>query len=487
MSRIMRGGLQTGAPLAACASMGGEPLRLLSDEQLAKRIAAGNQDAFTVVYDRHLAALTRYCRSILRVSEDAEDAAQNAMVAALRSLPGRPPQLKLRAWLFRVAHNEAISLIRRRRPHASLEYAADHSSLDVAETAAVRAELRQLLSDLHALPERQRTALVLRELSGLGYDEIAGVLGCSETTAMQTIFEARSALTQFKDGRSMSCTAIQRMISGGDRRKLRARRIRAHMRSCDLCRTFAFSLESRRSHLALLVPAAATNGGLAALLRAAGVLGGGNRARLEAAFLRVRGATPSIRGVAASVLVGAGGVTTAALYHDAHLSHRAHLSHHAHAIAEAPRSRLMQTRDANATRSRESARSSSSHVVAIPRPVRRRPASAGNVPVRLPVSPGIHLTETPSSQPTAGGGPSGSPSPSSGAGASGGTNTASGGIRVGVGSTGVRLSVGTSTGVRVSVGSNRVGVTASVGSAGTPTTVAATVKISLLGCLLLCH
>jgi hypothetical protein len=88
----------------------GRPLRRLGDEQLASLIAAGERDAFAVAYERHLPALIRYCRGILLVREDAEDAAQSAMVAALRALPQRPPQLRLRAWLFRVAHNEAGGL-----------------------------------------------------------------------------------------------------------------------------------------------------------------------------------------------------------------------------------------------------------------------------------------------------------------------------------------------------------------------------------------
>jgi RNA polymerase sigma factor (sigma-70 family) len=129
-------------------------VRLLGDEQLAQLIATGDREAFAAVYDRHLPALVRYCRGILLVQEDAEDAAQNAMLAALRALPTRPPQLALRAWLFRVAHNEAISLMRRRHQHEPLERAAEIPGADIAETAAVRARLRQLVSDLRSLPSR---------------------------------------------------------------------------------------------------------------------------------------------------------------------------------------------------------------------------------------------------------------------------------------------------------------------------------------------
>jgi RNA polymerase sigma factor (sigma-70 family) len=156
------------------------PTALLGDEQLARLIAAGEREALEVACDRHRPALVRYCQSILLVREDAEDAAQNAMLAAARALPGKPPQLKLRAWLFRVAHNEAISLLRRRRPHEPLEHATGAALHDVPEQAAARARLRQLVKDLNNLPERQRAALLMRELSGLSYEEVANALGSDE-------------------------------------------------------------------------------------------------------------------------------------------------------------------------------------------------------------------------------------------------------------------------------------------------------------------
>jgi RNA polymerase sigma factor (sigma-70 family) len=298
----------------------GRPLRLLGDEQLASLIAAGERDAFAVAYERHLPALIRYCRGILLVREDAEDAAQCAMVAALRALPKRPPQLKLRAWLFRVAHNEAISLVRRRYPHEPLDSALDVSAPDVAETADVRTRLRQLVSDLRALPDRQRSALVMRELCGLGYDEIAGVLASTESAAMQTVFEARSALVQFEHGRTLSCVNVQRMLSDGDRRSLRARRVRAHMRSCDGCRTFELSVGRRRGEFGLLLPLAG-NSSLATLL---GMLGWRGGPRLTGLAARIYGTSPGLRGAAVTVVLGAAGVAAhQPVHHPGHAARRA--------------------------------------------------------------------------------------------------------------------------------------------------------------------
>src|SRR5215211_7077327 len=91
-------------------------LAVLPDSRLARLAAEGSRGAFAAIYDRHHQPLYRYCRSILGDAEDAQDALQNTMVSALRALPGEKREIALRPWLFRVAHNEAISVLRRRSP-----------------------------------------------------------------------------------------------------------------------------------------------------------------------------------------------------------------------------------------------------------------------------------------------------------------------------------------------------------------------------------
>lgn len=367
----------------------GRPLRRLSDEQLAGLIAEGDREAFEVVYARYLPALIRYCRGILLVPQDAEDAAQSAMLAALRALPRRPPQLKLSAWLFRVAHNESISLVRRRQPHGTLERIGADSAPDVAETAAARARLRQLVEDLRSLPERQRGALIMREFSGLGYDEIAGALGGSESAVMQTVFEARSALMQCEHGRTLSCEGIQRVISDGDRRTLRARGVRAHMRACNHCRSFELSLETRRRDVRLLIPMVGGKAGLGALLGVLGFGGAIGRARLSGLALRLHHPpAPAFRAAATSLLLAtAGGVTVAQLGH-----------HHGAAARKTPLPRVAPGNRRPAGSSRSSAYAPVSrprvarageHVIAMAKgpvpegraaPLARRPSSSSAAP-----------------------------------------------------------------------------------------------------------
>jgi DNA-directed RNA polymerase specialized sigma24 family protein len=99
----------------ASATLPGAPRRLLSDGRLARLAAGGDTAAFEAIFARHHQAVYRYCRAIVGSEHDAEDALQNTMAAALRTLPGETREIALQPWLFRVAHNEAISIVRRRK------------------------------------------------------------------------------------------------------------------------------------------------------------------------------------------------------------------------------------------------------------------------------------------------------------------------------------------------------------------------------------
>src|SRR3954451_22824967 len=95
--------------------------RLRREAPLRSRAARGDAGAFTAVYERHHQALYRYCRSILRHEEDAQDALQSTMARAFAALEREERDFELRPWLFRIAHNEAISILRRRRETDELD------------------------------------------------------------------------------------------------------------------------------------------------------------------------------------------------------------------------------------------------------------------------------------------------------------------------------------------------------------------------------
>src|SRR5256885_12006678 len=95
-------------------------LRLASDAHLVRIAVRGEQRAFAAIFQRYHQELYRYCRAILGDTEEAGDALQNAMVKVMRALPGEKREIALRPWLYRIAHNEAIALLRQRRPTAEL-------------------------------------------------------------------------------------------------------------------------------------------------------------------------------------------------------------------------------------------------------------------------------------------------------------------------------------------------------------------------------
>src|SRR6478609_9213462 len=151
------------------------PLRLHGDERLARAAAAGDEAAFALLDARYRRVLLGYARSIVRHEHDAEDVVQATLMNALRALredERRPP---LRPWLFRIAHNEAVTVLRRRRPQVSVEEAA-LATATLSDDIEHRERLREVLADLDHLTHPQRSALVMRELGGLSYDAIAVAL-----------------------------------------------------------------------------------------------------------------------------------------------------------------------------------------------------------------------------------------------------------------------------------------------------------------------
>ena len=220
---------------------------------LARRVAMGDERAFTTLYERYAARLHAYCWTILRDEAAVQDALQSTWLNALTALRARRRSAPLRPWLFRIAHNESVSIIRRREP--AITATVPDAPAPSAEDQALRREnLRQLLADLSALPERSRGALVLRELCGLTHQEIAVTLGTSVGAAKQSILEARRDLHESAAGRETACGEIRRRISDGDRRTLRARVVGAHLRHCAGCTQFAAELQQRRRVLPVLIP-----------------------------------------------------------------------------------------------------------------------------------------------------------------------------------------------------------------------------------------
>jgi RNA polymerase sigma factor (sigma-70 family) len=239
------------------------------------------------------------------------------MVKAMRSLPGEQREIKLKPWLYRVAHNESIDLMRRRREGSSLEATQPTATLEIAETAALREQLGRLLGDLEQLPARQRSALVMRELGGLDYSQIAAAFETSNAVARQTVYEARLNLRELEAGREMSCEQVTRQLSEADGRVLRRRDVQAHLRACAECRAFRDSIASRREDLAALAPLPAVAAGAilhslaGGQIASGGGVGGGAVGAASAGAGKAVGTSAALKAVATVAVVATAGVTAA--------------------------------------------------------------------------------------------------------------------------------------------------------------------------------
>ena len=171
-----------------------ESLRHESDERLVALTRAGSERAFAEITRRYQRALRAYCSRLVG-PERAQDAVQQALLQAFLSLRDRAPrEIALRPWLYRIAHNCSIDLIRMGSwEHEQLDLESD----GVPQPPALleqKEELRGLIAGMRRLPDAQRQALTLRELEGCSYAEISARLGHTGSGVRQLIFRARTTL-----------------------------------------------------------------------------------------------------------------------------------------------------------------------------------------------------------------------------------------------------------------------------------------------------
>ena len=181
------------------ARLAGTVLRTQSDERLVDLVRDGNDRAFEAIVHRYRRALLRYCGRFLTPSR-AEDAVQQAFVNALAALRSESAEINLRPWLYRIAHNAALNVLRQ----AGGELEPIGEEIDGVETPAQALErgeqLRTVVQAVKDLPPRQRDALVLQAIEGRSYDEIAAELGVSGGAVRQLLNRARNTL---RDGASL--------------------------------------------------------------------------------------------------------------------------------------------------------------------------------------------------------------------------------------------------------------------------------------------
>lgn len=180
-----------------------------ADAALVARAQSGDLEAFEVLVRRYQRGILRFCRGMLGNGPDAEDAVQDVMVTAWRRLPTLRAAEAVSTWLYRIASHRCIDTIRKRRPDGG-----DPAEREAGQTASESGrrpaagpegdtETRLALADLRrhvaALPVVQREAWTLREIHGLGYQEIADITGEPLATVRGRIARARTALAERMD------------------------------------------------------------------------------------------------------------------------------------------------------------------------------------------------------------------------------------------------------------------------------------------------
>jgi RNA polymerase sigma factor (sigma-70 family) len=180
--------------VAESARLAGQPLlRCQTDRRLVDLVRAGNDRAFEAIVDRYRSPLLRYCGRLLPPTR-AEDAVQQSFLNAYAAMQRGDAELDLRPWLYRIARNACLNALRENGwSHEQIDNLrrGTESAQDVFER---QAELREVMEAVHTLPERQRDAVVLRELEGRSYDEIAEALDSSDGAVRQLLNRARNTL-----------------------------------------------------------------------------------------------------------------------------------------------------------------------------------------------------------------------------------------------------------------------------------------------------
>lgn len=231
----------------------GRLLRTLSDERLVARVRSGDQAAFEVVYDRYHRQLLSFCRHMLGSREEAEDALQHTCISAYQVLQSDDRPIQLKAWLFTIARNRCLTMLRARREHADI---ADHEpAVDgLASEVRRRADLRELLADMRRLPEEQRAALVLSELGAHSHEEIAVILGVRKEKVKALVFQAREQLGGARAAREIDCMEIREQLATLRGGALRRTQLRRHVDTCPGCAAFRAEVQRQRAAMAVMLP-----------------------------------------------------------------------------------------------------------------------------------------------------------------------------------------------------------------------------------------
>jgi len=250
--------LQQTARLPALA--GRSPLlRLQGDEKLVALIRRGHHGAFEALVQRYQPRLLAFCRHMLSSQEDAEDVLQEVFAAAFRAICADERPINARPWLYRIARNRCLNHLRRPQPAGqdSMDVFERDGGATTADTVHKREEFRYIVADVQELPETQRTALLLREIDALSYDQIAEAMDTTVPSVKSLLVRARVSLAEAAESRLLTCDEVRLELGQVAEGLARSSApVRRHLKHCDRCRTFRGELRNTTKALAAVYPVA---------------------------------------------------------------------------------------------------------------------------------------------------------------------------------------------------------------------------------------
>ena len=301
-------------------------LRLQSDERLVALVRRGNQAAFEALVARYQSRLLAFCRHMLSSREDAEDVLQEVFAAAFNAMLADERAINVRPWLYRIARNRSLNHLRRTQAIGvdSMDIHLSEGGLTTADKVHKREEFRLLVSDVQDLPETQRTALLLREIDALSYEQISEAMETTVPSVKSLLVRARVSLAEAAEARLLTCEEVRDElgeVAEGLRRTTPP--VRRHLRSCERCVTFRKQLRANNKALAAVFPVApllllkktllAHFGMTAAAGGSTAAAAGGSAAAASAGGAAIQAgasalATKAAAGLAAAAIVTAGAV-----------------------------------------------------------------------------------------------------------------------------------------------------------------------------------
>jgi len=317
-------------------------LRLQSDERLIALVRRGNQGAFEALVQRYQPRLLAFCRHMLSSKEDAEDVLQEVFTASYNALLADNRPINARPWLYRIARNRCLNHLRRPQPAGqdSMDVFERDGGTTTADTVHRREEFRRIVADVQDLPETQRTALLLREIDALSYDQIAEAMDTTVPSVKSLLVRARVSLAEAAEARLLTCEEVRLELGQvAEGLTKSSAPVRRHLKTCDRCRTFKGQLRTTSKALAAIYPigpllalkklwvakvgvggasaAATSSGGAGAGMAGTGMAGAAGAAATAAGGITAGGAvsagmsalaSKAAAGMAAAVIVTAGAV-----------------------------------------------------------------------------------------------------------------------------------------------------------------------------------